>query len=45
MTHEKFELEFQAQLEFFAQNEQSNSKVCNDKIVLVLKFLYTDHKK
>ena len=29
----------------FAQNEQSNSKVCNDKKVLVLKFLYTDHKK
>ena len=29
MTHEKFELEFEAQLEFFAQNEQSNSKVCN----------------
>lgn len=32
MTHEKFELEFEAKVEFFAQNEQSNSsKVCNDK--------------
>ena len=31
MTHEKFELEFEAKLEFFAQNEQFNSKVCNDK--------------